>query len=105
MVPAALEECSQAAAGLFGAFGIPAVDYSEEVNHCFVRRSDGLFAIGPCGDGLANHFRGGKTLAASQTRDALTRFGVEAECEWRCHDGLLDGVSVTRFVIQRKGFE
>jgi len=62
------------------------VDDADEVHHSFIRRSDRLFTIGPCGDGLANHFRSGKAFVASQARDALTSFGVEAEGEWRCHD-------------------
>jgi hypothetical protein len=84
-VPAALEKCGKAAAGLLGAFGIPAADNSDEVHHCFIRRSDGLLTVRPCGDGLANHFRGRKAFAASQARDALARFGVKPESEWRCH--------------------
>jgi hypothetical protein len=61
------------------------VDDTDEVHHGLVGRSDGLLTVGPCGDGLANHFRSGKALAASQSRDALARFGVKPESEWRSH--------------------
>lgn len=76
------------------------MDDADEVHHGFIGRSERLLTIRPCGDGLANHFRGGETPAASQARDALARFGVEAESEWGCHDEYLYRVSVTRFVIQ-----
>lgn len=72
---------------MLGALGIAAADNADEVPHGFIRRSDGLFAIGPGGDGLANDFRGGKSFAASQTRDAPASLGVETKIELRGHDG------------------
>ena len=81
------------------------MDDTDEVGYSVIRGSDGLLTIGPCGDRLANHFRGGKTLAASQTRDALPSFGVNPKSEWRGHDGVSLGLSVTRFVIQGENEE
>jgi hypothetical protein len=85
MVPSALEEFPEAAAGFLRALGISTTDDTDQVRHRFIGRTRWLLPVGPGFDRLANYFGRGELLAARDARDPLACLFVESQSERGCH--------------------